>query len=1503
MRYTLRHARLLAALSFALLLALLAGALPSRPALAATIVETTILAFADARTQGGSPDANFDDGFLYVATLNGHISFVRFDLSVLPLGATIEAARLELNAPTQNDGPNNVELGRIDADWSDDTLTWNNQPAITWGGPVTNVAGPTLATWDVTAQVRRWHSGADPSYGFALRGDGGEPLSFDSVEVGVDPTLAIRYRVGPSEGAQPDFGDAPDSSNSVGVNPNTAYPGVPGNFPTAHSGTPAGQPAGPRHNNLQLVAILGDALSRELGADSGNDEDGRNNIVDGGADNANNDRGDDGWRNRDAPFRPCRSTTLLVRVRKPAAAELRRMFLNVWFDGNRDGDWADQALCTPPEEELNIPATEWIVQDYFVDLASIPDGGFVDISVPTETVLNTTPGQHHWMRFTLSEDRAVQFAPGRADGRGPHPDDPKNAFRFGETEDYLQRPPARGETGTLEIFKRVITPNQPVPYGGTVTYEIRLRHVGGTEPVEAGIRDVIAWPQHPVPNSSGQLISVTSATGGAMPLVASVNIELPQGGQPPQWVLSWNGTLAPNAQVTLRFDMHVHPLCAVNEQTKVLANTARAKPVGGQIISAEASFEAACPGYDASDLEIEWGDSVPVQIDWLDATSIPLEARLHNPLPVSVTVGLGLKRTSLDPTTAAIALPSFNLITLGPGERRELSLSLPVKAPGEAFPASDPSELVRLQLCLVPGEGERCADQNAFPHTWQESAPITVTRRASDLGDAPDSTNHAGVAMAAYPGVQANFPTVFDPATGLPEGPRHLNPRPFHLGERVSREAEADIGPDQDPDNNIEPAANTADLDRADDGSRLVNLAHCQPATAEVLVAVSQQAWNWFKSRERPAYLNVWIDSNRDGDWADGGTCQDAQGQQQNVVEHILIDAPIDVVALGPGLHALSLPTARVGWPANLAERPSWVRFTLSERPSNKTLSFNGIDYGDGRGHPQPFQTGETEDHVQRAMADGPDTALRLQGRVRPGGAGNGQIVFKLDYANQGASPADAALITFSTPEQLRGQAPALLQAPGIPAASITQGPETIRFALPSLPAGATSSITLGWALPQTGATQDEYAAAALVELNGDTDPSDNRASVRVRGARRAPIVAAIAGDGTNWGRADTTCRNSVELVGRGEPNSIIAILIGLVQAGTVTTDATGDFRFSLSNLPEGRQRISAVYAITSPRDANSGLILDVDGGLPVDPLSLSLTDSKGRTLHPPTLGWANGTAETSALLRAGETYAVGIDSCVNDPNQRITLSLGDTSLTLRDEDGDGRYTGSVSLAAGAALAASGQLRLTASSGASKVTLGGPLGSLEPVAVRDGASAAPVAGATVTALGAQALEDGGLSFTPWSAQALGEPNPQTTGGDGSFSLFAPGEGRVEISAPGYQLYRSWSGLPTTIRLTPQPVGAPTHTVLITADGFVPAVLRVAPGSTVAWVNVDVSEHSATGDSWDSGALAPGEQFLAVMGTAGTYAYGDAADPQARGTLVVGPDDPRGFRVNLPLLRR
>jgi hypothetical protein len=96
--------------------------------------------------------------------------------------------------------------------------------------------------------------------------------------------------------------------------------------------------------------------------------------------------------------------------------------------------------------------------------------------------------------------------------------------------------------------------------------------------------------------------------------------------------------------------------------------------------------------------------------------------------------------------------------------------------------------------------------------------------RLFDLGDAPDSTNHAGALMRAYhfppaPPIMAHYPTVFDPATGLPSGPLHLNPRgDAWLGEWVTLEAEADLPPDEDGATNIDPSLDVPDLDIADDG-------------------------------------------------------------------------------------------------------------------------------------------------------------------------------------------------------------------------------------------------------------------------------------------------------------------------------------------------------------------------------------------------------------------------------------------------------------------------------------------------------------------------------------------------------------------------------------------------------------------------------------------------------------------------------------------------------------
>ena len=115
--------------------------------------------------------------------------------------------------------------------------------------------------------------------------------------------------------------------------------------------------------------------------------------------------------------------------------------------------------------------------------------------------------------------------------------------------------------------------------------------------------------------------------------------------------------------------------------------------------------------------------------------------------------------------------------------------------------------------------------------------------------------------MAAYTGVQAEFPTVFDPATGLPQGPRHRHVRHFHLGRRVSREVEADLGPDGDLINNIVPIVNAANLDRHDDGVRpaLWSANHCRRMEIDVRVTISPRVANYFAQNDRVGYLNLWI--------------------------------------------------------------------------------------------------------------------------------------------------------------------------------------------------------------------------------------------------------------------------------------------------------------------------------------------------------------------------------------------------------------------------------------------------------------------------------------------------------------------------------------------------------------------------------------------------------------------------------------------------------------------
>ena len=220
-----------------------------------------------------------------------------------------------------------------------------------------------------------------------------------------------------------------------------------------------------------------------------------------------------------------------------------------------------------------------------------------------------------------------------------------------------------------------------------------------------------------------------------------------------------------------------------------------------------------------------------------------------------------------------------------------------------------------------------------------------------DLGDAPDSTNNLGTAMTAYPSsaVQADYPTVFNGGMGVgPYGPIHVNsPMAAYLGRKITSEVEADTGPDEDGDNNIEPQKDSPDNDRGDDGVVVpLDLPDCKWVTFDYDVTVVHPKTN--------LWVNVWLDWNRDGDWDDTPACDAGPAPEWAVQNQYLFGLPV-------GLSQVTTP-AFLSWHPKSGPAGVWMRITISEQPwkggSNPGEKGNG-----GSGPATRYETGETEDY------------------------------------------------------------------------------------------------------------------------------------------------------------------------------------------------------------------------------------------------------------------------------------------------------------------------------------------------------------------------------------------------------------------------------------------------------------------------------------------------------------------------------------------------------------
>jgi hypothetical protein len=170
------------------------------------------------------------------------------------------------------------------------------------------------------------------------------------------------------------------------------------------------------------VAFLGNKITRETEADTGTDEDGVNNIRPS-VNTPDQDQGDDGVV---FPINmpSCRFTTIdyIVNVVAPNTD----LWVNIWLDFNRDGDWDDTLECP------RGPASEWAVQNQF--LSNLPAGGH-EITSPGFLAWHPEVGiQEIWMRITLS---GQPWRPGSdPEAKGSAGSGPQAKYEIGETEDY-----------------------------------------------------------------------------------------------------------------------------------------------------------------------------------------------------------------------------------------------------------------------------------------------------------------------------------------------------------------------------------------------------------------------------------------------------------------------------------------------------------------------------------------------------------------------------------------------------------------------------------------------------------------------------------------------------------------------------------------------------------------------------------------------------------------------------------------------------------------------------------------------------------------------------------------------------------------------------------------------------------------------------------------------------------------------------------------------------------
>ncbi|MEX2108031.1 MAG: GEVED domain-containing protein [Solirubrobacterales bacterium] len=247
--------------------------------------------------------------------------------------------------------------------------------------------------------------------------------------------MAVGAPSASGRGGSLDFGDAPDGAKAGYL----TKPAVIGRFPSKLAS------GGPRHAGVG---------SLRLGPTN-----------DGEKDSHQVDRDIDDGASLSAP-KACKTATLTTAIKGSATVAAGKVvYVNAWFDWNRDGDWADPTDgCAP----------EWGVRNLPVAASSIGSVAMLPIKLVAGKQVKEL-----WYRVTITLDE-VQIDPS---GRGR-----SAPYLYGETEDYLLQdpkgrwitpPPEEEEEREKEKEKqeknekftvRCIPKVRVIAHGGTATF-------------------------------------------------------------------------------------------------------------------------------------------------------------------------------------------------------------------------------------------------------------------------------------------------------------------------------------------------------------------------------------------------------------------------------------------------------------------------------------------------------------------------------------------------------------------------------------------------------------------------------------------------------------------------------------------------------------------------------------------------------------------------------------------------------------------------------------------------------------------------------------------------------------------------------------------------------------------------------------------------------------------------------------------------------------------------